>query len=437
MPHQKTTSALSAGQVKPNREALESAISADPRPSNTGVPSSQTQPENPQNVESKGGVDYLDVSLYGCWDASRWDDLRAKLEAQKEHAALYGSTGVEAYGTIESDCGEVVLVEQSGWSGGVRCRWSLKFLGGVRVGLVDRRDYIEGRPSVRVHIASMPCMVNGEEVELAAVRKVLASLGFIEAEDVGLSRVDVCVDLPGVSTHQIAEMMERDQIITRAEKAQLFRVGRKKTGFTIGTRSAVMCRVYDKAEEVKHDPDKRQVMVERRWGGELQEQATRVEFQISRAWLAKRFGIKKISEWREKRAAIVEYLTTKFLRLTSESVDYENKHQSRAETAPIWVQVQEYFAEVFGENLEAWLPPIRRVPANAEPVLVQAAGCVSTVFAKLGINLSLGSVTVLAELVRVMEPYLERIADDTERKAREFAFAGPLAQTIPISEVPF
>lgn len=419
-------------------------ITATPDNSNTGVQSSLgvEKPSQLSDSESPppGGVDYLEVSLYGCWEREKFADLRGQLDKLKEEAQELRKVSGFGYGMFEAPEGDLLLVEPFGVSGGCPCRWALKLAGSgmVAISIVDRAEYLEGRPSVRVSIPSAPCMNLGEENILASVRSILATLGFEECQETGLSRVDVCVDLAGVDTDVVVREFAAGKRIKLADNSQIYEVGNRKTGLVCGNGGAVMLRIYDKEVETRHDPDKRELLRVRRWGGEVPEHATRVEFQLRRRWLAKHFDIKTLPQWHAKRAEVVAYLTERWFRMTETVVDAKNKNHQRADVSDFWKSVQEAFTRVVGESAAAFLKPIKRAPKAADPLVIQARGCLTSAMGLIfGEQDDLTEPAAMRLIHEYFTPMLADIVEAAKAKGRLFTQTKSLRAAIPGAEIPF
>ena len=126
---------------------------------------------------------------------------------------------------------------------------------------------------------------------------------------------------------------------------------------------------------------KQGLLEERRWGSP-QTVATRVEFQLRREAI-KSFGIDSIGDYFGKRAGLVAYLTSFWLRLVDSVPDRENNNTTRAGTHPLWSRV--------GDAFEAWAgatkKPARRVGRRLyrDPIrlLKQALGCLMSAVSDL------------------------------------------------------
>ncbi len=201
-----------------------------------------------------------------------------------------------------------------------------------------------------------------------------------------LSRVDACVDLAGVGIGEFTKPFREYRYVTRAQtgaehfevemKASIHRRGRRDTGLSIGTK--IMLRIYDKLLEVKSQPSKQAIILERRWG-EMPEKATRVEFELKREAL-KSFQIDTIEQWEEKKAGVMKYLCEEWFRFVEK--DGNRTNTSRMKVLKVWELVAKRFAD--WTNAKPDTKAAGRFKAdvviNPQALLVQAFGCVLAAF---------------------------------------------------------
>jgi hypothetical protein len=197
-----------------------------------------------------------------------------------------------------------------------------------------------------------------------------------------LSRIDGCVDMPGVQIDDLAVPFREGRCVKKARKSAeffetdsnvIYKDGNRNTGFSSGVGD-IMLRVYEKLNEVKRQPVKMALICKRRWGDVMPECAVRVEFQLRRGAL-KEFQIDTVEQWYEKRAGIFKYLCTEWFRLTEKQVDRTNT--TRMKTLKIWDTVAEYFekwthAKPCTEMAERVKP---EVVVNPEQLIRQSIGC--------------------------------------------------------------
>jgi hypothetical protein len=90
-------------------------------------------------------------------------------------------------------------------------------------------------------------------------------------------------------------------------------------------------------------------------------------------------------------------LTHDWFRITTEPVDRRNKHQSRAETHPIWLGVQQAFATIYGQP-DRPLVPIRRDKIMATELAKQGRGCLANCL--LQMNMPFATYEEFAEMCK-------------------------------------
>jgi hypothetical protein len=334
-----------------------------------------------------GGVDWLEVSVYGQWHRETWESFRQQLDdlktasQEKEQAAFYDAPGV----------GRVLVWSQGANRGkgragrGIACRWVLE-VDGFKFFVVDRQRYDEDRPSVFVEIGSLTCMTLGGREAWERARRTLDLLGLDVARAVP-SRVDVCVDLAGVGVEEFVKKFLARECIKRAVKSCAYLNGWEHEGLTIGRQ--ILCRIYDKLGELTggdgESARKLDYLLQNRWNGDgtMPACATRVEFQIRRKPLRDQFSIESMDQLWERVASLGEWLTSEWLRFTKEEPDRENNNTQRAETAELWERVASSFAAWMGEVLE---DVRKRRPGRpmADRLFKQALGCLASAAAVLG-----------------------------------------------------
>lgn len=226
----------------------------------------------------------------------------------------------------------------------------------------------------------MVLMQLGYQEAWAQVIRFLSGLGFTIKQAVP-SRFDACVDLVG---HDIAEYAQRyhdDAYICKAQKDNIHRENKRITGLIFGRE--IHCRIYDKILESATDPLKWAVLVACRYGGDEPAKAIRVEFQIRREEMREMWSVTDVDDLFRKLPAILEELTTTWLRFTEEPVDRESKHQSRSETWSRWLEVQGMFKQAFVPNgVEAPRPELKQ--PDIGNLLRQAFGCIKSAAGVVG-----------------------------------------------------
>lgn len=342
---------------------------------------SNTHLANRQGVlpRETGGEDTLVLSLGVNWGVG-FVGLVSRLLAWKEQAK-------ESHGPVVASLGDrLFLVRPSGSSSGgghgVHYAFVLETAGYV-LKIAGQAEPCKETPNVIVEVGSLELMTGGGVCGAwDQVKRIVEALGGVLVFD-KVSRVDLCVDLPGVDVADFYNLIDGEQYACRARKQDFHKDGMRKTGVTLGAGGVVVCRIYDKVYEVTEahpDPSKREVLEERRWGGP-QDKAARVEFQLRRDAL-KTFGVDGVADYLRLRSGICEYLVDKWLRLLDEKPDRENNNTQRTAPHLVWLEVARAFHAWVGNAGSA----VRRVSGlvYGDPVRLvkQAAGCLMAAVAE-------------------------------------------------------
>lgn len=337
-----------------------------------GVHSSNTPPSTSKKIEIEkwtGAEDWLEWVLYIEWN--KWDRLNKQLKDAKETAAMEN---------CPPELREI-------WYWGGRCTVDP---GGARLGkkkgpyfayklsndeltvlIAERPTPHKSFPSAVVRANGESCLYPGAEECYEYTKRMIKSLGGRIIKN-RLSRVDICLDMPGQAIEPFDRAFLEDRIICRA-------VARKRytgTGVTVEVGQAPLkCRIYDKKAEVelKANPIKKLCMLYYRWNKVLPEAATRIEFELRRDALKDR-GIDAVEDYYTKRADLVSYLTHEWIRFTTYQVDRENNNQSKAETLPIWLKAREAFLNWTGKPPGRSLAPVPKEEADVRNLIKQAMG---------------------------------------------------------------
>jgi len=296
--------------------------------------------------------------IYVDWRPRRWEELTEKLE-QCKLAAGAGDVPEEMTGWGDGD--NRIEVEPTGAKSGkgrkgLYCPRMFAYGDLLRFRLVNRCSVHRTMPNVYVTADGKACTINHAEHWFRRAKELIESLGGIINED-KLSRVDICLDMPGVPLDEFVSCFDHGRYICRANA----RAKMESNGVTVQFgQSPIMARICDKLREVKKkaDPVKTLAMQINRWGGGWPAEATRVEFQLRRDGLKTR-GIDSVQDYLDRRASLAEYLTTQWLRLTQDHVDKQNKNQGKASTLPLWQDVS--------DRMVAW-GGCENVPLNPLPV---------------------------------------------------------------------
>ena len=355
-----------------------------------------------------GGEDWFETGWYVDWDTGSWGDLVSFLDSQKERAQ-----DGEAIFTLR---GQVWRVSPTGVKvgEGALMRWRLEHVkSGVIVMIQRRAQRHETMPNVLSRATSMSCMTRGAWACTQIVRHAVEALGGRIRENV-LSRVDACVDLPGVRVDEFVQRFIAFQYVTRARKGEAFGVardGRKHTGFSIG--KGIRLTVYDKLLETDSQIEKRAVVRDLRWAGQDVDAATRVEFRLRRDAL-KGLGVQTVEDWFGRRSSICRYLCEKWFRMTEGDVDRTNT--TRAPLWSVWQRVADMFDQWTCEEIVSGGGAVVVSEADAESLTRQAVGCVEA--ALLSMRRNVGSVD---EFLREMLGMVSRVLDTSPTWAELYA----------------
>lgn len=346
---------------------------ATPGPGNTGVSILQWEKWLSKPRET-GGVDTLELSLYGNWPASVWDGVRGRFEAGQAAAR----SGVEGGSYLKTDEGDLVLVREKGFGrGAAGFTWVLEW-NGCSIAIADRFLEHDSLPSLFVTMGSVPLMRDGYASLWEGLLDVLRRLGYVHSREI-VARVDACIDLAHVDVRDFVRPMWLGGSICRARKGSLHWDGvpgvEAATGFTIGKE--IHLRVYEKLAECAEDPEKLYWLVVRRWGC-VPKKATRVEFQV-RGDVLKERGIRSVVDLGRKLPGLTDWLSSEWFRLV-EDFDRSNRHHDRSRVLPLWESVQRAFSTWTGEG-----PRVQRVEPRGGPsfkrLREQALGCLARVIA--------------------------------------------------------
>ena len=267
---------------------------------------------------------------------------------------------------------------------GIGFKFSTEFEG-CKVDIVDNPEYCEKRPSLHVRIGSLPLMQQGHWAMYNRVRSVLASIGFHWGEET-VSRSDLCVDMPGVEIERLTGALRDGCNIRRAKDYHPHVTGEEWLGLSVGSRkSPLQLRLYEKLKELKltRDTAKLEVLVATRYGGEMPEVASRVEIQLRRDELWKRWQVNGFKDLCSKAVAITDWCTSDWLRLVTDRPDKENKNHQRAVNRPEWDKVCKSFAYVFGQVGQVEVKRFASVPRSKE-LFQQGKGVFSSALAAMG-----------------------------------------------------
>ena len=309
-----------------------------------GADVSNTAPASSSSPILPGGLDWLQVSVYGEWSEAEYDDLTNRLRSAQSLAKQADEPAVAAH----VDGSAVYINPMGARHGGFYCQFVVMWKG-IEFHIVDDVEEHETRPSGVVRLRSEVLMSVGDREAWALAERLMAGLGFSKSRDI-VSRVDLCVDIADLDVGALSVAFFEGRYVSQARKGALYCDGARWTGFWSGTKACGI-RVYDKLLEVqeKGNEAKYQALVGR-WGGEPKS-ATRVEYQVRRNVLRDSWGVEGVEDMWEKMPAIIEYLCGKWFRLTVEAVRGDaGKNQAHAKVAEVWEKVKGKFLEWAGSG---------------------------------------------------------------------------------------
>jgi len=306
--------------------------------------------------------------------------LRARLQAVKESAGHKGET--HSKGIEHAHFGPYLVRV---WPTGSRIGKEgpyFAFVGeyaGIVIKIQDRAAPKNECPNVLVENDGLVCLELGDRGALDLAYDLIRHLGG-EIDQVKLSRIDFCVDMPGVGMDEFDAAVNERRYVSRLKRHR----GWESDGRTVQFgKLPLQLVIYDKLAEVmsKQNPRRQALMVDRRWNGAVPAQAVRVEFRIGREKL-KAFGIDTPEDFYRKRRTLVDYLCRGWFRFTSNPVDRLNT--TRAITLPLWEQVHEAFAAWAGQPNGEVLAPLPRGPVDVTGLFRQSYGVTKAIGRELG-----------------------------------------------------
>ncbi len=351
---------------------------ADAQVSASGV--SNTPPQSRHASPGSGGEDWLTVGLQVAW--SNWPELRGHLADVKASAGNRGRIHEKAIsqaplGGYEMDMSPAGLeLGELGKGPYMPYRFACE---GMTFLVEDCPAPRGNRCNVRFTAPGMACLQRGGLGCLVLARDIIRQAGG-EIDREVLSRVDPCVDLPGVGMDPFWDAATEERYVTRAK--ELVKTKKHSRTVQVGVRPLSLC-IYDKLARVrsKQDPDLLDLMVARRWGGVVPRRAVRVEFCLGREKL-KEYGVGSPDDYFRLRGALVADLCTNWIRFTESKVDRRNT--TRAATLPLWLEVGEAFAAWAGQPSGEVLAPLPRGPVDVTGLFRQSYGVTKAIGRELG-----------------------------------------------------
>jgi hypothetical protein len=370
--------------AEPNSEAVAGAadVSEDTCPSITCPPSRHVDEFDRILSRSTFAIDWWESS--GC--LSLGDGAKAlfdELERCQRQAELYREPVPCSLGDGQ------ILVHEGGMGRGraTHFPFRLEWLGAT-IGLADRKETSRKVANFYLKIPGEPCVIHGAQ-QMRAV--VLALLGEFDAclEDEWFRRLDLCLDLPGCDWETtFAYVCEGKQYMGSATRSSPHREGGDTTGFSVKTGNADLV-LYDKLRETltKKPEAYRHAMILNRWGGELPDHATRIEYQLRRQWFAD-LALTTVESVMGNLPNVVTRIARfeehPFFVLTDCVPDREGHHQSRAGVLLEWRRAIERMRELAGKPFDK-LRRIDRGMMDAKRCFQNVIGYLITALVQLGV----------------------------------------------------
>jgi len=255
--------------------------SAGRAPAAAGVQLSNTPPSSSKLDEIDswiGAEDWLEWSLYIEWQ--EWEKLNKRLKKAKEYAAMEGAppelTQILFMG------GRAAVGPSGVREGKAGFAYKLSY-DEITVLIAEREEPHKTFPSVMVRIPGAACLYPGANDCYEKATRMIKALGGTVVRN-RLSRVDICLDMPGVSLQEFYKPFSEDRYICRSRNDCAYKPQKGDGGITLYFgKPPLQCRIYDKLKEVekKDNPHTKLCMRFYRWGG-MPETATRVEFELRR-----------------------------------------------------------------------------------------------------------------------------------------------------------
>jgi hypothetical protein len=399
--------------VQASETLAEEVFHPTPQPCNTGVSIRH------QGLES-GGLDTLEVSLYGGWNIPRFDELKQQLDQAKKHA----ESGLDESAYVISPEGDQVKVQPFGTNKGVGCRWVLKW-NGCQIAIVNNCMYSENRLSIHVTIGSLRLMQVGHQEAWESVMALLVSFGYQHVLDV-VGRADICTDHANRTMAEVEAALNQRRLICRARKSKRYENADKLETYVRGS-GPMLVRIYDKGIECRNDSVKREVMIARRWGKRC-EHAVRVEFQLRNKALRRHFQIRTVDELFQRLGTVATWCSSEWFRIVNK-FDRKNRNHARATVSEFWEEVQEQFQSWTGTALPR-TPRELKLKPSFKQLKQQAVGCVSSIAAHFPDR------EFMESWVKIGRDFMSKAEAVVEEKRMKLAAAARIV-IVPESEIPF
>ncbi len=299
--------------------AAAEAVGAGAAPGAAGAPPSNTAPQNCNWTDDivilRSGVDTLQLSYQG--ELGKEPELRlielkqlAQSDNKGEQAFAQWALGDEIFAVLPRGSGRMpfTLVSPS-----------------FRLSLSSGRGSM---PLAHAQIQSEILTKSGPEPATNQLRSILSGICSV-SDGPRISRLDICVDF---ATHFDMESISRHDWVTRAKRIWQHVENGQFTGWSIGLKSAIACRLYDKTAEILVSDKEymREFWLECGWDGTAP--VWRLEFEVKREAI-RQFGLDDMAI-APLCAALWSHLTHSWLRLATPS--QTDSTRARWDTHPMW-----------------------------------------------------------------------------------------------------
>jgi len=213
---------------------------------------------------------------------------------------------------------------------------------------LDVRIFMDARsglyfPELKVRFKSPFLWRHGWKDAVGKVDEWIRS--WANVSEVKISRIDIMVDLMGALPVLSPKLKE---VVTRCRKKseigyERYAEGKKPSGYRFGG-GELMCRIYDKTNEIMRSHKKWFEVLWLKNGWEKGESVTRVEFQCRRK-IIRQFQIDTLGDLFSKVPDLWKYLTIEWFGIR---VVQNDSHRTRWPVSKFWLIVQ-YSVVWFGE----------------------------------------------------------------------------------------
>jgi len=380
--NQKPTSEAQASGPR-RLEPRDQDASPSPRPvacSSFTLPiNSQIKIRNNQweSLSGTAGIDWFQLAACIDWNSAVSEKAFQRLRQAKEVAQEHRSPATLTIGP------DTISVTGSGSGGGRDSHKEIQLIWkNVRVGLSEREKPTRQLNNGSLQVSGEPCLVTGAGIAWEFFTRLVTNLGG-RVTDEWIRRLDVCIDIPDLNfSRSVYPLLYSDNVNTRCRESKYYRANKLFTGYCVGNSARLRVLIYDKVRDclMNHDSVYTAAMIQRRWGNKYPEQATRVEWQMGRAWL-KQFGLDNARQTMQRMPDVFSKLTDDVggaFRITQGKPDRANQHQSRAATHPMWSRIVSIGRDKIGES-EKPLKRLDRSNLDESRAIMQIIGLVTSI----------------------------------------------------------